>query len=124
MDRPKVWPRRAVWLDDARREDRWCDHRTVLANFRGTECLGKTRDVSLGGMGLCLKGVCPPQGERVRVDVVFDRAVQEFRGRVVYVLPRRWGSVVGLRCEGIDPEVRSFLTHRYSSPSRDWGRLT
>lgn len=106
--------KRPEWMDDPRREERWCDVRTVLARVGSGEHLGKSRDVSLGGLGLALKGAHPRGGEAVDVDVVFDTEVVTFRGRVAYSVPHPWGSLVGVALDGAPGGVREFLSRRYS----------
>ena len=63
--------------------------------FGADEYLGKTRDLSLGGMQLAVLGGTSRAGDAMRIDVVFERGVIEFRGRVVNALPKPWGSLMG-----------------------------
>jgi hypothetical protein len=111
------WPRRAEWLDDARREPRWCDVRTALAKIGDEEYLGKVRDLSLGGLGLAVGGVRARPGQRVQVFVVFERRVLEVGGKVAYARPERWGSFLGVECGPLAEDALRFLSERYSEPS-------
>ncbi len=112
------------WIDDARAEARWRDVRTVMARMGQVESLGKTRDLSLGGLGVAIQGMRPAPGDVIHLDVVFEGGVQEIRGRVVHSQPKAWGSLVGVRREGEDAAVEAFLARRYGSDPAPLGRVT
>ncbi len=118
------WPRSPEWLDDPRRAPRWQDVRTVLARFGEDERLGKTVDVSTGGAGLRVPGPPPPPGARVRLYVVFEEGVRELEGQVVHGRQGQAGSRVGVRWQGLSPELSGFLHRRYGEGSGGRGRVT
>ena len=110
------WPKRPEWLDDARRGPRWADVRTALARVGEEEYLGKLRDVSPGGLGMALKGVCARPGETLRVAVVFDEQVLELEGRVSHARPTNWGSLVGISWAALPEGSKAYLSRRYGAP--------
>lgn len=95
-----------------------------MARVGEAECLGKTRDVSLGGLGVAVRDVRPAPGEAIRLDVVFDGEVLAILGRVVHSHPRPWGSLLGIRREGGDAAIEEFLAARYASGSEALGMVT
>ncbi len=111
----REWTRKPEWMDETRREPRWQDVRTLVARWGEEECLGKTRDVSLRGLGVALKGAVARIGDPVSVDVVFEGEVVEFRGRVAHSRPEPWGSLAGVLCDEDDPQRAEFLHRRYAA---------
>jgi len=95
-----------------------------MARLGEVECLGKTRDVSIGGLGVAIQGVQPSPGDAIRVEVVFEGEVRGFRGRVVHSHPMAWGSLLGVRCEGGDAGLEEFLARRYTPGSEALGSVT
>lgn len=108
------WLQRPTWLADNRSEPRWIDPRTALARVQDDECLGKVRDISLGGVSLSLLEFHPSAGDEIRVDVAFESEVVSFQGRVVYAVDHAWGSVVGVAFNGGGETPKRFLSRRYS----------
>ncbi|RMG97298.1 MAG: PilZ domain-containing protein [Candidatus Dadabacteria bacterium] len=108
------------WINEARQAPRWRDVRTVGARAESGENLGKTLDVSLGGAGVRFaQAPVPRPGEVWRFDIVFEREVRTFAGRVVYARP---DGRVGVRWVNLSPRDRAFLARRYASGTR--GRVT
>jgi hypothetical protein len=85
-------------IHESRVEHRWIARRFALATIGAAEYPGVTEDLSFRGMQLALVGADPHPGELLTVQVALEREVVDAQGSVAYVLPRAWGSVVGLRC--------------------------
>ena len=117
-------PPNTEWFDDTRSERRWIDVLTLVARVADEECLGKTRDVSLGGLGAVLHGLHPTPGEAIAVDILFEGEVREFRGEVVHSAPCREGSRVGIRLGRSVLPLRRFLEARYGEGSGGLGSVT
>jgi hypothetical protein len=83
---------------ESRLEHRWIARRFALATIGDVEYPGVTEDLSFRGMQLALVGADPHPGELLTVQVALEREMVDAQGSVAYVLPRAWGSVVGLRC--------------------------
>lgn len=124
MERLLERSRQPEWLADPRAEPRWQEAHTVLAQLRGDEFLGKTRDLSCNGAKVALQGVCADPGETIRFQLVFGQTVLGLGGRVVYSRPTRWGSVVGIRREVADPELEELLGRHYTSDAEGLGSVT
>jgi len=118
------WSQDPEWFDDVRTEPRWLDVLTLAARFGEAECLGKTRDLSLGGLGAVLHGVSPAPGDPIEVDVLFEGEVREFHGEVVHAAPRDGGTRVGVRLRALDLALRRFLEFRYGAEPTGAGRVT
>ena len=115
MTEHRRWPKKAEWLDEARRGPRWADVRTALARVGEEEYLGKLCDVSPGGLGVALKGVQARPGQKLCLAVVFDERVLELEGTVTHARPTTWGSLVGLSWAGLPEGPKAFLTRRYGA---------
>ena len=105
---------RGEWVNDYRRSRRWVDVRTVLARLDGEETLGKTLDVSVGGMQVDLLSVSPLVGRRVDIAVVFRNRVIDLGGTVLHRTRRGDGSAVGLEFDQpLDQDTAAFLSVQY-----------
>lgn len=111
----RIWRARPRWLDEQRKQLRWLDRRLALLHGEGTEMPGVTRDVSAGGFQLALLGAAPQPGEIVGVEVAFEEDILSAAGRVRYVMPTEWGSLVGVHCAR-DERRRRFIVERYARP--------
>ena len=109
------WPDSPEWFDDARGERRWPEALTVLARVGESECLGKTQDVSLTGLGAVLHGMLPAAGDLIELDVLFGSEICGFQGKVVRSESRPEGSLVGIRLQRPDAVLLDFLKTRYLS---------
>ena len=83
---------------ESRHEQRWIVRRMAFATIGDTEYPAVTGDLSSRGMQLALVGAEPCFGEPVTAEVALERDVVEARGTIAYVLPRPWGSLVGVHC--------------------------
>lgn len=102
------------WMNDYRRSRRWIDARTVLASLDGGESLGKTRDVSVGGMRVEFNSIAPLVGRRLQIAVVFGDRVVDLAGTVLHRARSGDGSSVGLEFDQpLGQDTAAFLSHRY-----------
>ena len=102
------------WVSDYRRSRRWVDSRTVLGQVDGEETLGKTVDVSVGGMKVEFPALSPLAGRRLKMALVFDGRVIDLDGTVLHRTPRGEGSCVGVEFEfPLEPEAAAFLAVQY-----------
>ena len=105
---------RAEWVSDYRRSRRWVDTRTVLARLDGEETLGKTVDVSVGGMKVDLPSTTPLVGRRLQMAVVFADRVVDLGGTVLHRAREGDGSAVGLEFDQpLEQDVAAFLSVQY-----------
>jgi len=118
------WPQNSEWFDDARAERRWPDALTLVARVGQAECLGKTRDVSMGGLGAVLLGLQAAPGDAIEMDVLFDGEARQFRGEVMHAASCPEGNRVGIRFQPPDTALRKFLEVRYRDPFRGLGSVT
>ncbi len=108
---------RAEWVNDYRRSRRWMDARTVLARLDGEETLGKTLDVSVGGMRVDLPGIAPLVGRRVEMAVVFGDRIIDLGGTVLHRTRSDAGSIVGLEFDQpLEQHAAAFLSVQYPAP--------
>jgi len=119
-----AWPQTIEWFDEARSGRRWIDALTLVARVADDECLGKTRDLSLGGLGAILQGLHPAPRATIEVDVVFPGEVQNFRGEVVHAANCGEETLVGVRLHPPAPGLRRFLEARYGQDSGGSGKVT
>lgn len=106
---------RPEWVDDQRGARRWVEVHTTLARFGEDECLGKTADISEGGMRVALQHGRPRAGEALRLTVVFEQGLVDFRGCIVYCEQKPWGSLLGVRVNEDDAAARGFLARHCST---------
>lgn len=105
---------RSEWMNDYRRSRRWVDARTVLASLDGDESLGKTQDVSVGGMRVEFHDIAPPVGHELQMAVVFGDRVVELSGTVLHLASSGDRSSVGLEFgRPLEQEAAAFLSERY-----------
>ena len=105
---------RAEWVSDYRRSRRWLDTRTVLARLDGEETLGKTVDVSVGGMKLDLPELTPLVGRRLEMAVVIGDRVMDVGGTVLHSSRVGEGSAIGLEFDQpLDQDTAAFLSVQY-----------
>ena len=104
----------AEWVNDYRRSRRWMDARTVLARLDGEETLGKTLDVSVGGMKVDLQGIAPLVGRRMEMAVVFGARIVDLGGTVLHRTRSDAGSIVGLEFDQpLERDAAAFLSVQY-----------
>ncbi|MBI5441911.1 MAG: PilZ domain-containing protein [Deltaproteobacteria bacterium] len=113
----RAWKARARWLDEHRRHLRWLDRRLALVRSRQRELPGVTQDISQGGLQVAVIGSGLAAGEPLRVELAFEERTLTALGRVAYVRPTDWGSVVGVQFAR-DEERQRFLLERYARPLR------
>jgi len=105
---------RSEWMNDYRRSRRWIDARTVLARLDGDESLGKTRDVSVGGMRVEFHSIAPLVGRRLQMAVVFGDRVVDLAGTVLHRERSGEGSSVGLEFDQpLEQDAAALLSNRY-----------
>ncbi|HSH69096.1 MAG TPA: PilZ domain-containing protein [Deferrisomatales bacterium] len=104
----------AEWVNDYRRSRRWMDARTVLARLDGEETLGKTLDVSVGGMKVDLQGIAPLVGRRLEMAVVFGDRIVDLGGTVLHRTRSDSGSIVGMEFDQpLEQHAAAFLSVQY-----------
>ena len=105
---------RPEWVNDYRCSRRWMDARTVLARLDGEETLGKTLDVSVGGMKVGFPSIAPQVGRRLEMAVVFGHQIIDLGGTVLHRTRSGDGSAVGLEFDQpLDQHAAAFLSVQY-----------
>ena len=90
------------------------DTRTVLARLDGEETLGKTLDVSVGGMKVNFPLIAPLVGRRLELALVFGEQVIDLGGTVLHRTRHGEGSAVGLEFDQpLDQHTAAFLAVQY-----------
>lgn len=105
---------------ERRQETRRPAARIAFAEVAGTRHVAATRDVSTGGLQVWVVGARPDPRAEIAVEVAFEGAIHGFRGQVAYVLPRDWGSVVGVCCDGVVPEGLGLSEQAEEAPAISW----
>lgn len=107
-------PYRSEWVSDYRRSRRWLASRTVLARLDGEEVLGKTEDVSLGGMKLTFADLHPLVGRRLELAVVFADRILDLEGTVLHLSKNGPWNAVGVEFDQpLDERSAAFLVEQY-----------
>ena len=105
---------RPEWVSDYRRSRRWVDSRTVLARMDGEENLGRTHDLSVGGMKVEFTQLWPLVGRRMELAVVFGDRVVDLSGTVLHRSRQEDGATVGIEFDQpLEQDAAAFFSQQY-----------